>query len=440
MKNAWPRISKTPIYVRCLGFLEGLRLWKAIEHARSGFSGVQWLAFTLSVTSPSVAAVSPDLEANPRIIKILESVLPNRGLNLGRASVIGDFNDVARRYLLHETGPQRRDYSLKMVWAPERKRALFAGANHRTPHRLNDVWEFDLAAMTWILLYSPDPSRGYQTLGKNSDDVELRDGVLVTPRGGPAVIGHTWSGLTYDSGTRKMLFMNAWVTDQKKVVRELGGDPSLLHRGPPLWSFTPETKRWSFVKAASPAPPGLFGGMLEYVPELGGSIWHMNNWLMQATWLFDGKENRWTNLNANKISKDFSSQAPTRELVGYYDPKRKIIVVRQGAGTFHFDVKTRSWSKVDQTDVGPQDVPKGYDGYNVFYNDPRSGMGLLVDFKSQSIWAYDPDRIAWKKVEVGGDAMPSGKRSLAYVDPHNNVLVVIDDRDVWVFRYENVRD
>lgn len=404
------------------------------------FSAAAGFALVLSLASPSVVGVTPSVEANPRIVKALKSLPPNRGVSLGRASVLGDFNDVARRYSLHETGPQRRDYSLKMVWAPERKRALFAGANHGSPHRLNDVWEFDLEAMAWILLYPPDASRGYDTLGKNRDDVEFRDGVLITARGGPAVIGHTWSGLTYDPGARKMLFMNAWVTDQKKAVQEIGGDPDLLHKGPPLWSFIPETGRWSFIKTASPAPPAPFGALLEYVPELGGSVWHMNNWRMQSTWLFDGRDNRWTNLNANKSSKDFSSQAPARELVGYYDPKRKIIVSRQGTGTFHFDVKTRAWSKVEEPDVGERDVPKGYDGHNVFYHDPGSGMGLLVDFKSKSIWAYDPDRIAWKKLEIEGDAMPVGKRSLAYVDPHRNVLVVIDDLDVWVFRYANARD
>ena len=78
--------------------------------------------------------------------------------------MLGDFNDTARRYNLHKTGPLARDFTLKMVWAPERKRVLFCGANHGVPHRLNDVWEFDLAALTWVMLYAPDLPREWASL------------------------------------------------------------------------------------------------------------------------------------------------------------------------------------------------------------------------------------------------------------------------------------
>ena len=59
-----------------------------------------------------------------------------------------------------------------------RTRALFAGANHGSPHRLNDVWEFDLPSLTWAMLYAPDLPRGYADLGKDTSDVEFKDGVL----------------------------------------------------------------------------------------------------------------------------------------------------------------------------------------------------------------------------------------------------------------------
>lgn len=73
----------------------------------------------------------------------LKSLPANRAVLLGSASVVGEFNDVARQFELHKTGPRGRDFTIKMVWAPERQRALFCGANHAVPHRLNDVWEFD---------------------------------------------------------------------------------------------------------------------------------------------------------------------------------------------------------------------------------------------------------------------------------------------------------
>ena len=68
--------------------------------------------------------------------------------------------------------------------------------------KLNDIWEFDLP-------------RGYSDLRQDTSDVEFRDGILVTTRGGPAVIAHTWWGLTYGPRHKALLFMNTWVTDRK---------------------------------------------------------------------------------------------------------------------------------------------------------------------------------------------------------------------------------
>jgi len=135
---------------------------------------------SLLMLSPPVA------RADEAILKRLASMPPNHGLRLGEARLVGDFNEVARRFDLHKTGPRSRDFCRKMAWAPERQRALFAGANHGSPHRLNDVWEFDLAAMAWTLLYAPDNPRTYGGLGPDASDVVFRDGVVQKRRGGPA--------------------------------------------------------------------------------------------------------------------------------------------------------------------------------------------------------------------------------------------------------------
>lgn len=383
--------------------------------------------------SPALGTEAPPTDH--RVLSLLKALPPNHGVILGSATVLGEFNQTALNYRLDETGPQRRDYSLKMVWAPERRRALFAGANHGRPHRLNDVWEFDLAAMAWILLYAPDNPRGYRTLGNDYTDVEFREGILITRRGGPAVIGHTWSGLTYDPVRQQMLYMNTWVTDQANAVRELGGNPELLYKGPPLWAFSPSARRWQPLKSEPPGPRAPFGAMLEYVAELDGAIWHMNNWQMRSTWLYQGDLRRWMNLKANFETKDFSAEAPSRELVGYYDPRRKLLVARQGRGTYHFDIPSRVWTKVGESDSTSTPVPEGHDARTVFYFHPSSGHGLLVDFKLKAIWAYDPDSVHWSLQTPRGDPMPDGARMLAYVDLEQNVLVVIDDLRVWAYRY-----
>jgi hypothetical protein len=265
--------------------------------------------------------------------------------------------------------------------------------------------------------------------------VEFKDGILVTKRGGPAVVAHTWWGLTYDPRHKALLFMNTWVTDRKKAVKDLGGDPAALYDGPPLWAFAPADRQWQAFKAAKPYPVPIFGGMLEHVPELGGSIWHANNWQMRGTWVHDFERDAWADLKANGGGKGFEKEAPEPEQVGYYDPKRKLIVAHRHYDTSHFDVEKRAWTKVLAGAKDDGKTPYGHDARSVLYHDPASGHGLLVQFETNTLWAYDPDKPAWTKLAPEGDPMPTGSKRLAYLDPAKNVLVVIDGTAVWAYRY-----
>ena len=386
--------------------------------------------------SAQSSALEPALAAKPVVIDKLARLQPNQAILLGKADVIGDFNDTARKYDLHKTGPKGRDFTIKMCWAPERKRVLFCGANHAVPHRLNDVWEFDLPSLTWAMLYAPDLPRGYGDLGKDTSDVEFKDGILITKRGGPAVIAHTWWGLTYDPRHRALLFMNTWVTDRKKAVQGLGGDPADLYNGPPLWAFFPAERKWKPFKAAKPHPVGIFGGMLEYIPDLGGSIWHANNWQMHGTWLHDFEADTWKDLKANGGGPGFEKQSPEPEQIGYYDPTRKIVVVHRHYDTCHFDPKTAEWKKLLTGNKEDGRTPFGHDARGVMYHDPVSGHGLLVQFETNTLWAYDPTVSTWTKLAPTGDPMPTGGKRLAYIDPVLNALVVIDGTIVWAYRYK----
>ncbi|HEX8914882.1 MAG TPA: hypothetical protein VF796_21195 [Humisphaera sp.] len=403
------------------------------------------LALALSVPAASAALAADAPPSRPSTapaadhLAVLRALKPNHAALLGKASVVGDFNDTARQWELDKTGPQGRDYSIKMVWAPDRRRALFCGANHGVPHRLNDVWEFDLATLTWHLLYAPDHNRDYTGLGKDPSDVLFKDGVLITKRGGPAVIGHTWWGLTYDPQAKALLFMNTWVTDQKKAVFFLDGDVDQLYKGPPLWAFYPAEGRWEFQRTDKPYPTAPFGGMLEHLPELGGTVWHVNNWQMQQTWLFDATKKAWRPMNPNGGGKAFEQAAPQPEQVGYHDPKRKLLVVQRQADTFHYNVTKNEWKKVIAREKGAADVPHGHDATSVFHHDPASGHGLLLEYKTNALWAYDPDAAdptaAWKKLTPEGDPMPDGSKRLAYVDQALNAFVVIKGTTVWAYRY-----
>lgn len=379
----------------------------------------------------SVAARDP--APDTELLARLAALEPNEAVSLGQAQVVGDFNDVARRHALHLSGPRSRDYTLKMVWAPERRSALFAGANHASPHRLNDVWEFDLAALSWRLLYAPDLPRSYTGLGDDASDVEFRDGVLQTRRGGPAVIGHGWWGLTYDPQRRELLFMNTWVTDHDAAIRRVGGDPALRYRGPPLWGFDPETARWRAIRTPAPGPRAPFGALLEHVPELGGAVWHARE--LGTTWLYDPAAQTWRDLKANAATRDFVAQSPPREAVAYHDPKRRLIVAQGGLRSFHFDTATRRWQRVADATATPEQAPHAHDARTSMVHDPVSGHGLLIDFRARRLWAYEPDRTSWRELRPRGRPMPPGPRKLAYLDVALNVLVVIDDTEVWAYRY-----
>ena len=390
------------------------------------------LAAALLWSVSSLASADSVLASDPATLAKIKALRPNQAVRLGNAAVVGDFNPVARRFKLHKTGPTRRNYSIKMVWMPERERALYLGANHAVPHRLNDVWEFDLGALTWVMLYAPDNARGYRGLGEDSSDVEFKDGILVTKRGGPAIIGHAWWGLTYDPVRRQALFINTWGTDQKKAVAELGGDPGELYRGPPLWAFSPESRKWRPIKTAKPWPHTPFGGLLEYVPEYGGAIWHANHFKMRATWLYDPVENSWRDLRANVG--DFATASPKTDQVAYYDPQRRAVIAQSGVRTHRFDIQRKQWSKVLSAEKGQ--APRGHDSFGAAVFDPKSGHGLLLDMQDNTLWAFDPDVPEWTRLNPTGDPLPTGQNSLTYFDPAHGVFVVIEGTKVWAYRYQ----
>jgi hypothetical protein len=58
-----------------------------------------------------------------------------------------------------------------------------------------------------------------------------------------------------------------------------------------------------------------------------------------------------------------------------------------------------------------------------------------VEFKTNALWAYDPDKTAWTRLRSEGDDMPSGNKRLAYFDPARNVLVIIQGTTIWAYRY-----
>jgi len=145
---------------------------------------------------PAAGKVEPVLAPDPAVEAALKGLGENQIVKLPPAKVVGDFNDIAKKYGLDKNGPGIRDYCMKMPWAEDRKRAFFCGGNHGVPHGLNDIWEYDLPSNTWYLLWAPEDFTR-KPWGKWEDAV-VKDGILQSKRGATVQASHTWDQVTYD--------------------------------------------------------------------------------------------------------------------------------------------------------------------------------------------------------------------------------------------------
>ncbi len=413
----------------------------------AGEVGVCVLFLTAGVRAED--KIEPALEPNEEVLAILNGLGENQSALLPETNIVGEFNELARQHHLHTRGPGGRNFNIKMVWAPERRRALFCGGNHGAPHRLNDAWEFDLAANTWALLYPPDFDDSRTThREENYDNLVVKDGIIRTRNGGPAFSAHTWWQLTYDPERKAMLWMANWPGTERKsrrVAEAIGADPDKLcpvfhgRRATPFWSFTPATGEWEPVRTEPPHPPYALAVILEYIPDLGGSLYRHN-------WLYRSETNAWTNLEPEGERDDM----PGREPVAYWDPVNKILVAATNTGrrgedvdsfdriTNHYDPETITWKRV-LTVQGADKAPRAHDARCSFDFDPVSGHGILYELPERQVWAYNPTTTEWTKLpEPDGPPPPDERqpRPLAYFDPAHNVLVVNQGTVTWVYRYQ----
>jgi hypothetical protein len=395
------------------------------------------LAVRLARGADAPAAVQPVLPPDPKVAEILVALGAGQAAALPAVKVTGDLNAVTKKYGLDTTGPEARNYCIKMVWMPDRRRAIFYGANHGVPHRLNDVWEYDLPANTWVCLYGPDASKGYGADWSDVDreSADTKAGVIRTKRGGPAIIPHSWWNMAYDPERKAMLTPCTWSMSEPALFQ-------LLQQGkhkPPLWSFTPATNRWEPVldsKFEGKPPVYENARAMEYLPELGGTVWIKSD----GMWLYNSTSNTWKELKPNSGDmKAYAANAPDREQVAAYLPDRHLIVAHsrhgkdgKGFRTTHYSIARNEW-KVAAEGEGAGAPPGGFDAATNFAYDRVAGVCLLTDPDTQSLWAYDPDAAKWTKVEVKGAPMPKGYPGhLAYYDVANNALVIPGR---WAYRH-----
>jgi len=455
-------------------------------------TGLASLAANASMPGAARATYDADLA----IQETLNALAARSGRMLPRFRVRP--SDAERFHSSFKKGPGRRDFSNKMVYAPNRGTALYCGANHNSPHRLNDVWEFHLPGNTWHLI-SPPASDAYQLKNllhrkkraakamRQGIDVEanrrfveeeysdrvrawyecctVEDGYLQAKgNGGPIRPYHTWDGVTYDQRTGRLYWAVLDLNHEsmaRRWAKITGRDPEkaakALQPASTMYIFDPSKGRWRRQMGEPPFPRmhGM-GGTLVYLPDRDVTLWYVaatnrtpNDFAM---WSYDSGSNHWRRLLGDKEVRHLvhtAKVAPGSELQAAYSARHGKLVAVQKKDTFIFDVESNRWSRAAGT------PGFGHDAHGVFAYDSNADVFLLVsrdDFRSNGPWrvhAYDLKTNTWETVKVGGEGVPddTSRKSwlkykfAGYYDPEQNVLVLYEGRtaSTWIYRHAGRR-
>jgi hypothetical protein len=383
----------------------------------------------------AVETVEPPLPADKESLGKIEGLPDNTWLKLPPVKVAGNLGWLTdpdkRRF-----GPRCRDYSNWMAWAPERKRALYCGGGHNIDP-MNDVWEYDLAANTWVCLLPPDSivplkPREQPLAEFVKANATLKDGVVTTRSGGPLRPAHTWCGLCYDPERRRMLFLEPHqgllFTDKAEVARAFGLTPEQFNAqrkpGSYIWTFDPVARKWDDVQTDV---AGGEGAILLYVDHL------KTVWVKSAggpTALYDRGKRAWNPLA--KCPVGYGS-------VGAYDPDTKAVVVINASRnektpettyqTYRYSFDADQWATVqEQAPAGGRDA-----SCHFHYDTVARRFVLITNAAEPRLWLYDPAKNEWTDPKPQGDIPPKG-RLAGYYDPERNVTVNYDGKDIWVYR------
>lgn len=434
-----------------------------------------WLG-SVSAQEPSKAGhVHAD---DPAVVKLLDNLRGNEGKSLPPVKRAGAGDP--------KSGPVHRDYSNKMVYAPERQTALYAGGSHQT-WRGNDVWEYHLGSNTWHQLFAPDGGnhahrkftlyfgalKGVRSApdGKideskfsEKEKTELettrawwkanvvnQNGDVTTRRGGPIMNSHTWDGITYDPLVQRVLWASGGGAGGKPQYHAyLSGVPSSKVEADPaytaMWMFDPAKKSWLHYKHSGPmAKLRGMGAALCYIPDLKQSIYYVaaTNVTPQAfeMWTYDAVADQWAELkpNGGKAIRTLvmkEKAAPMAEQQVAYSAKHKKLVAVNGPDTFVYDIVKSEWSKVNS-----DERIDGHDAHTVFACDSASDVFLLANPKGKTKLAAFSliSTNKWEPLEWQGPPMPTGRymNYMGYYDPAHNALILDGGNTMWAYRYRN---
>jgi hypothetical protein len=424
---------------------------------------------------------------DPKIIALLKGLGDNTALKLPHD----------RRKKEH-FGRAGNDYSMRMVYAPERQTAMYAGGNHNNGRR-NDCWEYHLGSNIWHQLFPAEGGDHYFMKGivmyrmrafnrkfkdkasSTMDDLRkmlkekdrktldekiipwwkkhmiLKDGMVCTSTGGPFMTSHTWDGLCYDPVKQRMLWSSGGT----------GGDAEGFHRlvtgmsrqeiakkldksYTKMWTFDPVARKWIRYRKPKAGPCPDFRGMgqsLVYMPDRKKFIWYVSaaNVVPHSfqMWSYDPAIDKWQKLapNGGKSIGGLvkAKLAPPGEQVIRYSPRQKKLYGFQRENVFAYDVAGNKWSKIcsdERINSHDAHVAIAYDSINdVFIYTRKSVKGKLV-----RLAVFDPAKGAWEVPTLKGAPLPKTKygKLKGFFDPVHNVYAIITGgwTPGWVYRYK----
>jgi hypothetical protein len=382
--------------------------------------------------------IKPLLKPDQAVLKIINGLGDNQSALLPPLKTAGPITEEMKIFHMDKNGPNTRNYCRKWVWASDRKRTFFCGANAGVPHRFNDVWEYDLASNTWVLLYEPDAD--FNTVRSMNPEQKksffnrvgtVKDGILMTAKGAPFDPIHSWWQITYDPDMHAFL----WVMGNQNKC----GYP---HKNKipwgkiEMWAYYPYENKWKFFRPGANHPPGQNASILEYMPDQKKVLWYTNTWRGCTVSYFDSAEKKWKNILGKKDIRN-NPNCPGSEAIAAYDSERSLLIIHHGGGThrgkprpkitFHFNPEKKEWKRI----ITGQEGPYGLDMRASMTYDSYSKRCFVIDGK---LWSYAPGEEKWTVHTPDGPKPPNGM--LCFNPEYKVLMIKAGGNRVWVYRPE----
>lgn len=391
------------------------------------------IKYTNSSLLPNEAStVNNSIVSNQEILNSIKKLSDNTWLKLPKIKVAGNLGWLDQSSEGRTRGPIGASYISTAVYAPERKRAICISS-------LAAVWEYDLANNTWACLRAGETS-GIQ---KNTESwfrentMMAEDGFITTKNGGPVSIGDVFSQVCYDPDRQLVL----WVNSMPRAVDysvDMDNPNNVIAKGLNLnfeefknklckdgiyiWEFSPDKQaftRREFVVNLKGLGNTTGGrqedGLLKYLPG-------------QKTIFFNGLLR---DLQTGKWYKSNSNELPNFQRTnGEYDQATgQFFLHDQIKGVYSLS-KDKNWNLVNPTSIA------GGFQYDAF---AKEFISMIWENKNlKQIMVFNPINKEWKSMpDALGDIPIDGELSINWYDPSQNVHVLYNSKDIYVYRYKN---